>query len=188
MDVGFERHGEQCENDEECDQRHLSQAREDLLLFAGFSLKLPRQAGVFLDLATQKARACFFASHFSQFCFEATQRAAFENLLSIGEVFADQLKVGDVGVRVGHDVEHPLAIFAENCGKALSDLEVRDFVKRHLLAVRCADAQLLQILDGGALVFRVADHYFDVIAASLDALHLHSVECRTNLTSEVCHA
>ena len=99
----------------------------------------------------------------------------------------DLVGIGDFLVDVRCDVDHAAPIGATNRRETAAHLHFGNGAKRNLASLRCSDAHVLDVVERTAAIGRVADHDPDFIAASLDALHLFSVERLSNLPAEIDH-
>ena len=88
-------------------------------------------------------------------------------------------------VHLGHHTDGPVAAGARDGGKPAAALHLRNGSKRHRSAVRSANAQGMEGLQGLALLLGEPHHDADILAPPLDTLRLLAVEGLAHLASEI---
>ncbi len=97
----------------------------------------------------------------------------------------DRTGCRSVCLDIGFDLECTQSIQALQLLIPRLDPVRRNRLKRHLCAGRCADVHVIQIGNGKALRFRIADHYLDVFTTPRDALRLGTIKGLPDLSCNI---
>ena len=92
---------------------------------------------------------------------------------------------GSGWIDLGPHIDRPVAAGARDGGKSATALHLRNGSKRHRAAVRSANAQGIEGLQGMALLLREPHHDADILPPALNTLRLLAVEGLAHLAPEI---